>query len=94
MTESWDQYRFRMEEHQRQTAKENSRQPNPMVLAFGKGPEGRICRECRQLLARQFAKVYYKCRFRKNTAGAGTDHRVKWDACSKFEEIVDDKPEG
>jgi len=81
--ESWDQYRLRMETKE----KEKAREPNPMVRTYGPGPDGRICRECRHLIAKRFAKTYYKCRYRANTNGPGTDHRVRWGACAKFEEM-------
>jgi hypothetical protein len=83
MTESWDQYRLRMEAKEA----EKNREPNPMVRAFGRGPEGKICRECRHMIVKRFAKTYYKCRFRENTNGPGSDHRVRWSACVKFEEV-------
>ena len=60
--------------------------PNPMVRLFGLGPEGRRCKECAHLFGERFARVYWKCELRKNTGGAGTDHRLNWDACGKFVE--------
>lgn len=55
---------------------------NPM-LRFGRTP-GMKCKDCRYLYFKEFAKRYYKCMLRKNTGGQKSDHRVSWDACSKF----------
>lgn len=57
---------------------------NPCIRIYGEKP-GHICKECKFLYARQYSQVYYKCRFRKDTKGAGTDHGVNWPACGKFE---------
>lgn len=60
---------------------------NPCVALFGKGPDGKTCRTCAQLMRRGGAsKVYLKCALRKNTNGPATDHRAGWMACSKYEE--------
>lgn len=59
---------------------------NPMVRRHGRGPEGETCRSCRHLAAKQFnARRYYKCEWRGDTNGQGTDHRLKWHACRLFE---------
>ena len=59
--------------------------PNPMVQCYGFGPAHRKCGDCAHLIHKRRARVYYKCRFRKKTNGPGTDHRVRWVACGKFE---------
>jgi hypothetical protein len=59
---------------------------NPMVKSFGYGPEGKRCKHCFHLFKKQYAGTYYKCDYRINTNGPGTDHRVNWAACSKFKE--------
>ena len=59
--------------------------PNPVVRKLGPDPEGRICRDCTRLYYRQMSKRYYKCDLRKETGGPGSDHRVFWKACSRFE---------
>lgn len=59
---------------------------NPM-LRNGYGPEGKKCKHCTHLIRKDFhSKVYYKCFYRGDTNGAGTDHRVNWPACKLFEE--------
>ena len=61
---------------------------NPMVIRHGRGPEGRRCRDCRRILptSHRTARRYWKCERRGITRGAGTDHRLKWNACRLFEE--------
>ena len=58
--------------------------PNPMVRAYGYAEPRTRCRECEHLFAKHWDKRYYKCDLRGNTNGPGTDHRVRWNACSKF----------
>lgn len=60
-------------------------QENPCVALYGKDAMGRSCRYCSHLYAKQLAKRYYKCDLRKNTCGLGTDHRVNWPACGRYE---------
>lgn len=60
---------------------------NPMVKAYGHGPEGAICKTCSHLLIKHYAGTYRKCEYRKNTNSSATDHRVRWPACSKYENI-------
>jgi hypothetical protein len=66
-------------------------EPNPMVHLCGRGPEGETCRHCRHVIANptRSRRTFYKCRKRgAPTNGPGTDHRLKWRACGRFE--VDD----
>jgi hypothetical protein len=58
---------------------------NPMVTAQGKGPEGMKCKHCRFCYGKHYSKIYYKCEFRGDTNGPGTDHKVNWAACGKFQ---------
>lgn len=58
---------------------------NPMIWAYGFGQDGKRCKHCSYLHKKQFAGTYYKCELRGDTNGSGTDHRVNWAACSKFE---------
>lgn len=60
--------------------------PNPMIRSVGIGTEGKKCKSCYFLIRKSYAKVYYKCQFRGNTNGTGTDHKVNWPACSKYKE--------
>lgn len=62
--------------------------PNPVVKKLGPDPEERICRDCTGLYYHQLSQRdarYYKCELRKETSGAGSDHRVFWKACARFE---------
>lgn len=67
-------------------AMEAKQEPNPCRRIFGHGPEGKRCKECSLLFARRMSKTYYKCQLRGDTHGPGTDHKVNWLACGKFEE--------
>jgi hypothetical protein len=60
-------------------------EPNPCVRLFGKGPEGSICRDCTHLYRNYRQKAYIKCDFRAHTNGPGSDHKARWQACSRFE---------
>jgi hypothetical protein len=71
----------------RQEMEQLIQEPNPMVRKFGRLVGGRTCRACRFLERKTYHdKPYYKCHWRGDTRGAGTDHRVRWTACKKFEE--------
>jgi hypothetical protein len=58
---------------------------NPCVRLYGLGPEGERCKNCTHLFARHMGNTYWKCDLRKCTRGPGSDHRVNWPACGKFE---------
>lgn len=59
---------------------------NPCVAVFGAGPEGARCATCTHLFAFEYSRVYYKCGLRPNTNGPGTDHRLRWPACAKYQQ--------
>jgi len=61
-----------------------TQQLNPLVRAYGPGPEGAKCKTCRHLFRKRMSKVYIKCELRANTCGPGTDHRANWPACAKY----------
>lgn len=65
---------------------------NPCVAAYGPGPEGKRCGDCAHLIAHRFAKTYYKCDLRVQTASAASDHRVRWPACARFASAEGVKP--
>ena len=58
---------------------------NPCIAAYGPDPMGRTCKFCVHLYHRGNTRNYYKCEFRKETHGPGSDHRVNWPACGKYE---------
>jgi len=60
--------------------------PNPLVRTFGRGPDGKRCKDCRHFYVIEFANRYFKCRIRGNSGGPATDHRANWKTCAKFEE--------
>ena len=65
---------------------------NPMVRAYGEYlKDVRLrCMDCNHLYVKRLSKNYYKCAYRGNTGGPGTDHRVRWAACAKFEVIQEE----
>jgi ribosomal protein L37AE/L43A len=66
---------------------------NPMVRAYGFGPDGKKCKDCAFLLRDEYHNVtYFKCEKRGVTRGKGTDHRVRYEACSKFEQEQPEPP--
>jgi len=64
----------------------DTRKQNPMIRSVGNGPEGKRCKTCAFLIRKSYSKTYYKCQFRGNTNGPGTDHKVNWPACSRYKE--------
>lgn len=61
------------------------RKTNPCLLVYGPGPEGAICWDCEHLFRRGYhTRHYLKCDLRKETRGAGSDHRARWPACGRF----------
>lgn len=63
---------------------EDELNPNPMVKKHGR-TIGEKCKTCDYLCWHQRSKRWYKCELRGITSGAGTDHRVSWDACGLYE---------
>jgi hypothetical protein len=59
---------------------------NPCLRVFGAGPDDKQCKTCAHLFYKEEDKRYYKCELRGDTNGPGTDHRVRWPACAKYEE--------
>lgn len=58
---------------------------NPMVRAQGKGPQEYKCKHCKFLFRKTYSKTYFKCSFRGDTNGPGTDHKANWPTCGKFQ---------
>ena len=46
---------------------------------------GYQCKTCAHLRRKKWDKVYFKCDLNKDTNGPGTDWRVRWPACGKWE---------
>lgn len=61
---------------------------NPCRRGYGPGPEGAKCKTCVHLVSLQYANTYHKCDLRQNTHGPGTDHRLNWKACAKYQTKV------
>ena len=65
--------------------KRKTGQPKGNAAPIGSGPKGETCRTCAHSRCVRLAKVYHKCALVKATGGPGTDIRLKWAACSRFE---------
>ena len=57
---------------------------NPMTREYGKGPDDKRCKHCHFFYRKQYSKQYFKCEFRGDTNGPGTDHKANWPTCKKF----------
>jgi len=62
---------------------------NPCLAVYGQGPDGKQCRTCAFFLRLRYHDgLYFKCEKRgKPTHGPGTDHRARWPACGKYQEM-------
>lgn len=59
---------------------------NPCIALYGPGP-GNSCRGCIHLRYLPYHdKKYWKCDLRKLTHGSGSDHKVGWPACGRYEQ--------
>ena len=66
------------------------KKPNPCISVYGPGPDGARCKTCAHLDSHPGAgRIYWKCLLRAYSHGPGTDHRVNWPACGKWEEVAD-----
>jgi len=65
---------------------EKKKKLNPMIKHWGKGPEDKRCKNCKFCYSKSYSKTYYKCEFRGDTNGPGTDHRANWPTCGKFQQ--------
>lgn len=67
--------------------KSGSLKRNPLLAVYGPGPDGAQCGTCSHFFQLGgVAGTYYKCDLRKVTSGPSSDHRVRWDACAKYEQ--------
>lgn len=57
---------------------------NPMVKSCGKGPDEYKCKDCLHFIRKEYSKTYFKCAYRGNTNGPGTDHKANYQTCGKF----------
>lgn len=65
---------------------------NPMLLKWGAGPPEFRCKACSYFgIGGTGARGHYKCRYRGNTSGPGTDHRANWETCKRFLEWVENE---
>jgi len=72
----------------RKLQKRKNPKPKGNAAPIGSGPEGETCKSCKHSWSHTTAKRYWKCALVKPTRGAGTDIRLKWAACSRWESKV------
>lgn len=54
---------------------------------IGSGPRGETCGTCKHAYSRNGGRRnYWKCDLVKATGGPGSDIRLKWPACSRFDQ--------
>jgi hypothetical protein len=67
--------------------RDGSYRSNPLVRAYGAGPEGKRCKGCAHLTQK---RRWFKCDLRAGTfekSSPVSDHRANWWACGKFQPI-------
>lgn len=57
---------------------------NTMLIMYGQ-TSGQKCGTCVHLYGKRMGGTYYKCKLSKVTSGPGTDWRLRWPACGKWE---------
>jgi len=72
-------------DHPMRPTKAKRGQPKGTAAQMGGGPRRETCGTCEDDYCVAYAKRYHKCRLVKATGGPGTDIRLKWAACSRFE---------
>lgn len=60
-------------------------QPKGNAAPIGSGPDGETCLTCEHSYCVKLGKTYHKCGLVKATCGPGTDIRLKWTACSRWQ---------
>lgn len=48
--------------------------------------QGNKCKTCIHLCTRNFSKTYFKCELFNTSGNPGSDWRINWQACGKYEE--------
>ena len=70
------------------TPQVTERAENPCLALYGSGTPGQACRGCVHLRyrpRRNPAQRFWKCDLRRLTDGRGTDHKVSWPSCARYE---------
>ncbi|HLY32485.1 MAG TPA: ATP-dependent helicase [Ktedonobacterales bacterium] len=66
---------------------------NPMIAAFGAGPDGATCGKCVHCASLDFASGrIHKCDVAANATDVKTDWHVRWPACGIYEPLEAPKP--
>lgn len=76
---------FGWDEPMKPTGKAKRGQAKGNAAPIGSGPAGETCKSCQHSYCRSFAKNYWKCGLVPATGGPGSDIRLKWAACSRWE---------
>lgn len=67
-------------------AKAKRGQPKGNASPIGSGPAGETCATCKHSYGLAGgSKTFYKCRLVKRTCGPGSDIRLKWPACARWQ---------
>jgi hypothetical protein len=69
---------------QEYTRKNAAKKIEKMHVLYGVSA-GNLCMDCKHLFCHERSRHWYKCKLYGITGGPGTDWRVKWTACGKFE---------
>lgn len=72
-------------EHDTQHVRHLPARIGAMHRVYGRGPVNATCRTCAHLYSKRYGETYYKCDLNADTNGPGTDWRVSWPACGKYE---------
>lgn len=61
--------------------------PKGNAAPIGSGPKGETCKTCKYAYrtGTGYGKGFWKCKLVRPTRGPGTDIRLKWAACSRWE---------
>lgn len=66
-------------------AKAKRGQARGNAAPIGSGPAGETCGSCVHCYSPPAFRTFYKCRLVKPTHGPGTDIRLKWAACARWQ---------
>jgi hypothetical protein len=83
---TWDEmFAYRHELEQKPGELKAQRKILTMHGRYGHGPEGEQCKDCVHCVAIRLANTYHKCELFGITGGPGTDWRLRFKACGRFE---------
>ena len=80
---TWPEW-FRPSKSQRTCSRNVARGLHPTGLLIG--PEGETCGTCQHATERARSRTWWKCGIGRDTRCAASDIRLRWRACSRWEE--------